>query len=139
MYQWWRKFFCKPYAFYFRLGALPTGATKVSDDTSTDLILPDVNIKPILGVAPLGPVPLNKEKCYQLAMLESAYHHIPQPIDSHRVRYCASILSNFKAVLNILVCRTDVYWYFITFLNYIHLIIERRYQRIHIQSHHITT
>ncbi|EDV28313.1 uncharacterized protein TRIADDRAFT_21593 [Trichoplax adhaerens] len=49
-------------------------------------MLPDISVKPILGVAPLGPVPLNKEKCYQLAMLESAYHHIPQPIDSHRVR-----------------------------------------------------
>ena len=45
------------------------------------------HLQPLLGVAPLGPVPLNKERCYQLAMLEAAYHHLPLPADSEKVRY----------------------------------------------------
>ena len=44
------------------------------------------HLQPLLGVAPLGPVPLNKERCYQLAMLEAAYHHLPLPADSEKVR-----------------------------------------------------
>ncbi|CAB3990434.1 CCR4-NOT transcription complex subunit 3 [Paramuricea clavata] len=44
------------------------------------------HLQPLLGVAPLGPVPLNKEKVYQLALVEPAFHHLPFPSDSERVR-----------------------------------------------------
>ena len=39
-----------------------------------------------MGVAPLGPVPLNKETQLQYAMLEAAYLHMPHPSDSERLR-----------------------------------------------------
>lgn len=46
----------------------------------------EANIPPLLGVAPLGPVPLAKEAYYQLSMLEATYHHLPHPSDSERLR-----------------------------------------------------
>lgn len=39
-----------------------------------------------MGVAPLGPVPLNKDTQLQYAMLEAAYLHMPHPSDSERLR-----------------------------------------------------
>lgn len=45
-----------------------------------------IQLDPLLGVAPLGPQPLSKEHCYQLAMLDAAYHHLPHPSDSERLR-----------------------------------------------------
>ena len=39
-----------------------------------------------MGVAPLGPVPLNKETQLQYAMLEAANQHMPHPSDSERLR-----------------------------------------------------
>ncbi|KAI0220342.1 CCR4-NOT transcription complex subunit 3 [Lamellibrachia satsuma] len=45
-----------------------------------------IHLNPLLGVAPLGPQPLSKEHCYQHAMLEAAYHHLPHPSDSDRLR-----------------------------------------------------
>ncbi|XP_068672570.1 uncharacterized protein [Montipora foliosa] len=57
-----------------------TDENKVVQETNT------AHLQPLLGVAPLGPVPLNKERCYQLAMLEAAYHHLPLPADSEKVR-----------------------------------------------------
>ena len=44
-------------------------------------------MQPLLGVAPLGPIPLGQDRVYQLRMLEAAYKHLPQPSDSERVRY----------------------------------------------------
>ena len=46
----------------------------------------EAHIPPLLGVAPLGPVPLNKETQLQYAMLEAAFMHMPQPSDSERIR-----------------------------------------------------
>ncbi|XP_074649491.1 CCR4-NOT transcription complex subunit 3-like isoform X2 [Tubulanus polymorphus] len=46
-----------------------------------------IHLNPLLGVAPLGPQPLTKEHCYQLAMLEAAFHHLPHPSDSERLRH----------------------------------------------------
>lgn len=63
-----------------------TDKTKASQETNT------AHLQPLLGVAPLGPVPLNKERCYQLAMLETAYHHLPLPADSEKVRYNISFI-----------------------------------------------
>lgn len=46
----------------------------------------EAHIPPLLGVAPLGPVPLNKETRFQYQMLEAAYAHMPHPSDSERLR-----------------------------------------------------
>ncbi len=46
-----------------------------------------IHLNPLLGVAPLGPMPLSKEHYYQLSMLEAAFHHLPHPSDSERLRY----------------------------------------------------
>ena len=46
----------------------------------------EAHIPPLMGVAPLGPVPLNKDTQLQYAMLEAAYLHMPHPSDSERLR-----------------------------------------------------
>lgn len=46
----------------------------------------EAHIPPLLGVAPLGPVPLTKETQLQYQMLESAFIHMPHPSDSERLR-----------------------------------------------------
>ncbi|XP_024082658.1 CCR4-NOT transcription complex subunit 3 [Cimex lectularius] len=46
----------------------------------------EAHIPPLLGVAPLGPVPLQKEHQCQFQMMEAAYYHMPHPADSERVR-----------------------------------------------------
>ena len=46
----------------------------------------EAHIPPLLGVAPLGPVPLNKETQLQYAMLEAAFTHMPHPSDSEKLR-----------------------------------------------------
>jgi len=46
----------------------------------------EAHIPPLLGVAPLGHVPLTKETRFQYAMLESAFAHMPHPSDSERLR-----------------------------------------------------
>lgn len=43
-------------------------------------------IPPLLGVAPLGAVPLQIEHQTQFKMMESAFYHMPMPADSERVR-----------------------------------------------------
>ncbi|XP_075461610.1 CCR4-NOT transcription complex subunit 3 isoform X2 [Ascaphus truei] len=48
--------------------------------------LSEVNIPLSLGVCPLGPVPLTKDQLYQQAMEEAAWHHMPHPSDSERIR-----------------------------------------------------
>lgn len=45
-----------------------------------------IQLNPLLGVAPLGPVPFTKENIYQLTMIEAAFHHLPHPSDSERIR-----------------------------------------------------
>ncbi|XP_038608365.1 CCR4-NOT transcription complex subunit 3 isoform X2 [Tachyglossus aculeatus] len=54
--------------------------------TQPPLQLSEVNIPLSLGVCPLGPVPLTKEQLYQQAMEEAAWHHMPHPSDSERIR-----------------------------------------------------
>ena len=44
-------------------------------------------IQPLLGVAPLGPVSLNKDNMYQQGMLEACWRHMPHPSDSERLRH----------------------------------------------------
>lgn len=63
-----------------------TPPSRTVEETKGPVETNTAHLQPLLGVAPLGPVPLNKERCYQLAMLEAAYHHLPLPADSERVR-----------------------------------------------------
>jgi len=46
----------------------------------------EAHIPPLLGVAPLGPVPLSKDHQFQYSMLEAACQHLPHPSDSERLR-----------------------------------------------------
>lgn len=48
--------------------------------------LAQAHIPPLLGVAPLGPLPLNSEHQLQFQMLESSFYHMPHPSDSERTR-----------------------------------------------------
>lgn len=74
--------------------SLPTSSQVVSqstslspsDQTSQQPQTTTIHLNPLLGVAPLGPVPLSRENFYQLQMLEAAYHHLPHPSDSERQR-----------------------------------------------------
>ncbi|XP_047029680.1 CCR4-NOT transcription complex subunit 3 isoform X2 [Helicoverpa zea] len=49
-------------------------------------MLAAAHIPPLLGVAPLGPLPLNSEHQLQFQMLESSFYHMPHPSDSERMR-----------------------------------------------------
>lgn len=62
-------------------GLFSTAQSKDRSQKKTEAYIP-----PLLGVAPLGPVPLNKETQMQYAMLEAAFHHMPHPSDSERLR-----------------------------------------------------
>lgn len=46
----------------------------------------EVHLQPLLGVAPLGHVPLVRERKNQLNMLEASFHHLPQRQDSERMK-----------------------------------------------------
>lgn len=46
----------------------------------------EAHIPPLLGVAPLGPVPLQKEHQRQFQMLDAAFYHMPLPSDSEKLR-----------------------------------------------------
>jgi CCR4-NOT transcription complex subunit 3 len=54
--------------------------------TQQPTVLFEANISPLLGVAPLGPVPLSKDHQFQFTMLESAFVHLPHPSDSERIK-----------------------------------------------------
>ena len=70
----------KHYFFSVFTGLFPTPQTKDRSQKT------EAHIPPLMGVAPLGPVPLNKETQLQYAMLEAAYLHMPHPSDSERLR-----------------------------------------------------
>ncbi|XP_050301258.1 CCR4-NOT transcription complex subunit 3 isoform X2 [Anthonomus grandis grandis] len=46
----------------------------------------EAHIPPLLGVAPLGAVPLQKEHQLQFQLMEAAYFHMPHPSDTERIR-----------------------------------------------------
>lgn len=75
----------KLYLFVYQ-GLLDSSSNQTTDESKAVQETNTAHLQPLLGVAPLGPVPLNKERCYQLAMLEAAYHHLPSPADSEKVR-----------------------------------------------------
>ena len=62
-------------------------SSKSNNSISTNNnITTEAHIPPLLGVAPLGPVPLQKEHQHQFQMMEAAYYHMPHPSDSERLR-----------------------------------------------------
>ena len=64
----------------------------------------DPQLQPLLGVAPLGPIPLSSDRVVQLRMLESSYKHLPQLSDSERVRY------GYLAHVSVAVCNCTNNW-----------------------------
>lgn len=60
-------------------------SAKTSNNNNTNA-MSEAHIPPLLGVAPLGPVPLQKEHQMQFQMMEAAYYHMPHPSDSERLR-----------------------------------------------------
>ncbi|XP_008174316.1 CCR4-NOT transcription complex subunit 3 isoform X5 [Chrysemys picta bellii] len=65
---------------------LISSTTSQPPSSQPPIQLSEVNIPLSLGVCPLGPVPLTKEQLYQQAMEEAAWHHMPHPSDSERIR-----------------------------------------------------
>ncbi|XP_060028785.1 CCR4-NOT transcription complex subunit 3 isoform X1 [Erinaceus europaeus] len=63
-----------------------SGSSAPPASSQPPLQLSEVSIPLSLGVCPLGPVPLTKEQLYQQAMEEAAWHHMPHPSDSERIR-----------------------------------------------------
>ena len=57
-----------------------------SSQQNSALHTSSIQLNPVLGVAPLGPVPPTKEQLYRLQMSEAAFHHLPHPSDSERLR-----------------------------------------------------
>ncbi|KAJ8958975.1 hypothetical protein NQ314_006339, partial [Rhamnusium bicolor] len=47
----------------------------------------DAHIPPLLGVAPLGAIPLQKEHQSQFQLMEAAFYHMPHPSDSERIEH----------------------------------------------------
>uniref|UniRef100_T1IZ81 CCR4-NOT transcription complex subunit 3 n=1 Tax=Strigamia maritima TaxID=126957 RepID=T1IZ81_STRMM len=64
-----------------------TGPTKLKKPVATTTSTTEAHVPPLLGVQPLGQLQLNKESFYQLGMLEAAFHHLPHPSDSERLRH----------------------------------------------------
>jgi len=65
---------------------LPPPESQRGDYDSKGSNTGEAHIPPLLGVAPLGPVPLQKEHQCQFQMMEAAFYHMPHPADSERVR-----------------------------------------------------
>jgi len=65
-------------------GMLPLD--RLDSDATRSGYKTEAHIPPLLGVAPLGPVPLSKDHQFQYNMLEAACQHLPHPSDSERLR-----------------------------------------------------
>ncbi|CAG4959171.1 unnamed protein product [Parnassius apollo] len=71
-----------------------------TQNTRRGVTLSQAHIPPLLGVAPLGPLPLTSEHQVQFRMMEASFYHMPHPADSERTR----------AYLPRNVCQTPVYY-----------------------------
>ncbi|XP_059611060.1 CCR4-NOT transcription complex subunit 3 [Phlebotomus argentipes] len=63
-----------------------TNATSIVASSIKNSGTNEAHIPPLLGVAPLGPSPLQKEHQLQFQMMEAAFYHLPTPSDSERLR-----------------------------------------------------
>ncbi|XP_013170095.1 PREDICTED: CCR4-NOT transcription complex subunit 3 [Papilio xuthus] len=57
-----------------------------TQSTRRGTALSQAHIPPLLGVAPLGPLPLTSDNQVQYRMMESSFFHMPHPSDSERMR-----------------------------------------------------
>jgi CCR4-NOT transcription complex subunit 3 len=71
----------KEYAVESRAIYESTSQAETSTPPMQEAIIP-----PSLGVAPLGPGIMTKDQLYQQTMMEAAFHHLPHPSDSERLR-----------------------------------------------------
>lgn len=69
----------------FLIGAVVL-AGLFENKSARENVTSEAHIPPLLGVAPLGPVPLQKEHQCQFQMMEAAFYHMPHPSDSEKVR-----------------------------------------------------
>ncbi|KYM76316.1 CCR4-NOT transcription complex subunit 3 [Atta colombica] len=89
-----------------------------TSNSSNNNATSEAHIPPLLGVAPLGPVPLQKEHQLQFQMMEAAYYHMPHPSDSERLPssfgYCGVLPTPFYGnfILHILLYGGGTYIYF---------------------------
>ncbi|XP_063536738.1 CCR4-NOT transcription complex subunit 3 isoform X4 [Cydia strobilella] len=63
------------------------GLTTQGQTVRRGAALAQAHIPPLLGVAPLGPLPLNSDHQLQFQMMESSFYHMPHPSDSERARH----------------------------------------------------
>ncbi|XP_063364501.1 CCR4-NOT transcription complex subunit 3 [Cydia amplana] len=63
------------------------GLTTQGQNVRRGAALAQAHIPPLLGVAPLGPLPLNSEHQLQFQMMEASFYHMPHPSDSERARH----------------------------------------------------
>ncbi|XP_063383701.1 CCR4-NOT transcription complex subunit 3 [Cydia fagiglandana] len=63
------------------------GLTTQGQSVRRGAALAQAHIPPLLGVAPLGPLPLNSEHQLQFQMMEASFYHMPHPSDSERARH----------------------------------------------------
>ncbi|XP_078692682.1 CCR4-NOT transcription complex subunit 3-like isoform X19 [Branchiostoma floridae x Branchiostoma belcheri] len=78
-----------------KISSLFSSTTTTTTDSQASVVPPpttEAHLQPILGVAPLGPVPLSKDNVYGLGMLEASYHHMPHPSDSEKLRKSRGLL-----------------------------------------------
>ena len=76
------------YILFFLVSLVGSGIVQGRNEVSSAAMpRTDTQLPPLLGVTPLGPLPLTQEKVYQLKMLDVAFRHLPQPSDSEKVRY----------------------------------------------------
>uniref|UniRef100_A0A336LF05 CCR4-NOT transcription complex subunit 3 n=1 Tax=Culicoides sonorensis TaxID=179676 RepID=A0A336LF05_CULSO len=57
-----------------------------SNSSQTQAATNEAHIPPLLGVAPLGQLTLQKEHQIQFQLMEATFYHMPQPCDSERLR-----------------------------------------------------
>ena len=75
------------YIFLFSEGLFDgTSASTIQGTGKMTSQTQEVHLQPLLGVAPLGHVPLVRERKNQLNMLEASFHHLPQRQDSERMK-----------------------------------------------------
>ncbi|XP_017120808.1 CCR4-NOT transcription complex subunit 3 isoform X1 [Drosophila elegans] len=63
-----------------------SGNAKVHSCQHQQMPTTEAHIPTLLGVTPLGPTPLQKEHQMQFQMMEAAYYHLPQPMDTEKLQ-----------------------------------------------------
>nr|XP_016939874.1 CCR4-NOT transcription complex subunit 3 isoform X1 [Drosophila suzukii] len=63
-----------------------SGNAKSHACTHHQVATTEAHIPTLLGVTPLGPTPLQKEHQMQFQMMEAAYYHLPQPMDTEKLQ-----------------------------------------------------